>query len=193
MLFIFHILTKKYPQEPQTQLQERLMVAYKSSFKKHNEVVVALTIILKKLSKNRLNINVVDLSKISKKFPEKLCVDSVLLAHRVVYIAPPKSDNNPIIINKALTGKDFYCVLFEHTVDKLPEFFDNHKIFHLFEDFDRFIAALDISECNPEICEDLKKKVQEAKLETEQYLKMGAVPKIVITDLEPQENDSLIS
>ncbi|XP_044253233.1 uncharacterized protein LOC123004174 [Tribolium madens] len=185
VLFLFHILTKKYPQEPQTELQERVVIAYKSSFRKHNEVVAALASLLRKLAKNQLIISVVDLSKTSKKF----CLDSVLLAHRVIFVAPPKSDDNPIVIDKELAGKDLYCVLFDHTVDNLGGFVDKRKTFKMFEDFDGFMAALDISEYESG-CPELRKRAQEAKIETDHELK--GVPMIVVTDLEPREDDSLI-
>jgi hypothetical protein len=193
VLFIFHVLTKTYPaDENQSEYENRLVIAYKSSFKKHNDVVFALASLLEKLILNR--VDVVDLSKKNRKFLEKSCIDSVVLAKYVVYVAPPRHDSNPILVDKWMSEKQFVAVIFDHCIDKLPDFFDNHKTFKLFEEFDKFICALNISEThNPALEEDLRKKTAEAKIETDRYTNVDVLPKIIVTDSEPQEHDSLIS
>jgi hypothetical protein len=71
VLFIFHVLTKTYPaDENQSEYENRLVIAYKSSFKKHNDVVFALASLLEKLTLNR--VDVVDLSKKEPKIPGEI-------------------------------------------------------------------------------------------------------------------------
>ncbi|KAJ3645697.1 hypothetical protein Zmor_023337 [Zophobas morio] len=192
ILFIFHILTKKYPEESASKSEERLVVAYRSSSKKHNEVVLTFAALLEQMGSN-LVVDVIDLAKTTKKFPQKFCIDSLIIANRIIYVAPPKHDLNPILIDKSLSDKEFFAVIFDYCANRLPQFVDTSKTFKLFEDFENFMHALNISgSYDAAIYHDLVRKTEEAKIETDHSFK-DTIPQIVITDSEPQEHDSLIS
>lgn len=164
-------------------------MVYKSSFKKHNEAVIALVALLQANCRDQVAIELLDLSRSKKTYNS-----SILFASQVVYVAPPIQDKEHIVVNKILSQKDVYTVIFDHCTDNLPEFFINRKVVKLLDDFEKLLSVLNLPKIyDAALWDDLKRKTEEAKVETDLHLNDNVLPKIIVTTSEPEEQEALIS
>lgn len=187
VLFVFHILTRKYPEN--REVDSKIAVIYKSSSKKHNDVVNGLVALLQASCRDQVAIELLDISR-----SKKACNSSILFANQVLYIAPPIQDKEHIVVNKILSQKEVYTIIFDHCTDNLPEFFTNRKILKLMDDFEKLLRILNLPKIEDSpLFDDLKRKTEEAKVETDLYLNDNVLPKIIVTSSEPEEQEALIS
>ncbi|KAJ8933979.1 hypothetical protein NQ314_013659 [Rhamnusium bicolor] len=95
---------------------EKILILFKPSSDKHNDVVNTLAKTVKHLTGIEVMLDPVNLSKIKPKNADKWCCDNLVLATHIIYITPPDIDDNNCELD-CIT----YNFLKEETKKTVPE------------------------------------------------------------------------
>ncbi|KAJ8944433.1 hypothetical protein NQ318_002130 [Aromia moschata] len=211
VLFIFHMWNRRFKHQgglPET--VEKILILFKPSSEKHNDVVTTLAKTVKNSTGIEVMLDPVSLTRTKQKNAEKWCSDNLILASHIIYVAPPSVDDDNCELDymtfnflkeetkKSVPEKEIVVLLLPYSTREVPSILVGCTKFELMGDFPRFLnifqpMSSDFSYENDINYMQLVAKIRLAQAETD-YRKTSEAPRIVITDQseEPNEIDGLL-
>ncbi|XP_023019906.2 uncharacterized protein [Leptinotarsa decemlineata] len=213
VLFVFYIRSyRNRSQGSLTETLQKILIIFKPSLEKHNEVVASLTKTIKALTDTEVILDPVNSGKPRGKTEEKWCSDNLILASHILYINPPLVDESPHDLDYSTfcflkdevknlkSTKKVISIYFPYSWREAPYILGGCLCFELMQDFADFIAVFSTDKSKVDYrthtdCKELADKIRVATLETERLQK--ELPEIIITEQtevseEPQEADVLL-
>lgn len=210
VLFSFYLWNHKYRNQSGLIVEpiKKVLILFKPSFEKHNNVVSAIITAIEQFSDPELIVERINLTKVQEKSVEKFCSDNLILATHIVYVNPPFIDDDASGLDymtfnflkeetkKKSSNKKLIVVRLSYSKKDVPSILSRATHFDLLQDFFGFINVFNTVEIHSDYSKhpvyvDLDGKIEEAAKEA-RFLRN--VPEIVVTDEceEPTEIDGLI-
>ncbi|XP_072396055.1 uncharacterized protein [Diabrotica undecimpunctata] len=210
VLFSLYLWNHKYRNQGELLNEpiQKVIVLFKPSFEKHNEVVQAIIDCIESFSEPETIVDRINLTKVEEKSVEKFCSDNLILSTHIVYVNPPYTDDDSSGLDymtfnfikeetkKNSSDRKLLVVRLPYSKKDVPSILSRAAHFDLVQDFPAFINSFSSIDVQADYSKlptymELSKKIEVANIEADN---INVVPEIVVTEDidEPKELDGLI-
>ncbi|KAJ8915101.1 hypothetical protein NQ315_000353 [Exocentrus adspersus] len=187
VLFLFHMWNRRLKNSGGVpDAVEKILILFKPSSDKHNEVVATLAKTIKHLTAIEVMLDPISLSKTKQKHAEKWCSDNLILATHILYVAPPDIDDNACALDcmtysflkgetkKSIPEKNIIILHLPYSTKELPSVLQKCVKFELMVDFQKLLKvfqplAPEFNYENNINCMELTARIKQTQAEMENF------------------------